>query len=86
MLDNYFTFTKEDFINNKVIYMLEILVQRNSVDDQRTPQNELLRDDPHSFFPTSYVILIIKVFIYFISPFVTMAMIYSSSLILKYTY
>ncbi|CAG8436405.1 920_t:CDS:10 [Rhizophagus irregularis] len=36
-----------------VIYMLEILVQRNSVDDQRTPQNELLRDDPHSFFPTS---------------------------------
>ncbi|PKC17959.1 P-loop containing nucleoside triphosphate hydrolase protein [Rhizophagus irregularis] len=43
----------EDFINNKVIYMLEILVQRNSVDDQRTPQNELLRDDPHSFFPTS---------------------------------
>lgn len=46
--------------------MLEILVQRNSVDDKRTSQQELLRDDPHSFFPTSYVILVIKVFIYFI--------------------
>jgi hypothetical protein len=45
--------------------MLETLVQRNSLVDQRTPQTELLRDDPNSFFPTSYVILIIKIFYLF---------------------
>ncbi|GES78947.1 P-loop containing nucleoside triphosphate hydrolase protein [Rhizophagus clarus] len=43
----------EDFINKKVINMLETLVERNSVVDQRTPQAELLKDDPNSFIPTS---------------------------------
>ena len=39
----------------KVIPMLETLVQRNSLVDQRSSQDELLRDDPNSFVPTSYV-------------------------------
>jgi hypothetical protein len=45
-------------MHDKVMVMLETLVQRNSLADQRNSQNELLTDDSNSFIPTSYVIWI----------------------------
>ncbi len=53
-------------MRDKVIYMLETLVQRNSLVDQRNSQTELIRDDPNSFIPTSYVKFCYKINVYFI--------------------
>jgi len=50
-------------MRNKVITMLETLVQRNSLADQRVSQDELIRDDSNSFIPTSYVILICVIYL-----------------------
>ncbi|CAG8573375.1 3094_t:CDS:2 [Funneliformis caledonium] len=43
----------DDFMQGKVMPMLETLVLRNSLADNNTSQAELLRDDPNSFIPTS---------------------------------
>jgi len=40
-------------MHDKVMTMLETLVQRNSLADQRTPQDDLIKDDSNSFIPTS---------------------------------
>ncbi|CAJ0766718.1 16361_t:CDS:2, partial [Entrophospora sp. SA101] len=43
----------DSFILQKVIPMLEIIVQRKSIADKHTSQDELLKDDAISFIPTS---------------------------------
>ncbi|RHZ73529.1 hypothetical protein Glove_230g154 [Diversispora epigaea] len=43
----------ESFINDGVINMLEILVHRNNIEDQKTNKTELVNDDRNSFIPTS---------------------------------
>ncbi|CAG8640251.1 1615_t:CDS:10 [Funneliformis mosseae] len=43
----------DDFMQGKVMPMLETLVLRNSLADNNTSQAELLRDDPNSFIPKS---------------------------------
>lgn len=40
-------------MNNGVMSMLEILVQRNNIEDQRTSKTELIKKDKNSFIPTS---------------------------------
>ncbi|RHZ77870.1 hypothetical protein Glove_169g29 [Diversispora epigaea] len=43
----------ESFINNRVTNMLEILVQRNNIEDQQTSKTELINNDKNAFIPTS---------------------------------
>ncbi|RHZ73579.1 hypothetical protein Glove_230g77 [Diversispora epigaea] len=45
----------DSFINNGVINMLEILVHRNNIEDQKTSKTELINDDKNAFIPTSQV-------------------------------
>ncbi|CAG8498535.1 6255_t:CDS:10, partial [Acaulospora morrowiae] len=43
----------DSFMNDSVMSMLQELVKRQNISDQRVSQNELLIDDPHAFIPTS---------------------------------
>ncbi|CAJ0758996.1 2836_t:CDS:2, partial [Entrophospora sp. SA101] len=43
----------DSFLLQKVIPMLDIIVQRNSIADNHTSQNKLLEDDAISFIPIS---------------------------------
>ncbi|RHZ48435.1 hypothetical protein Glove_551g8 [Diversispora epigaea] len=44
----------DSFINSGVMNMLEVLVHRNNIEDQKTNKAELINDDKNAFIPTSF--------------------------------